>query len=317
MFLNFEPHFISHQSSAFEHVLDTLLQRLGRLRWLRTGIRYRIINRLGRHHGEFTTDYFGYSYWGQLSSSIDWFVYYFGGYSLEEMDLLGAVIGSQKDWVALDVGANNGVHSLFLSTKCRRVHAFEPFPPVLEKLNRRIAQNAIKNIDVHPVGLGERDEALPFYASTNANEGIGTFAVACRTAKDKSPYGDLMIRSGDAYLKGMGVDRVDLVKIDAEGMELSILKGLSSTIEKYRPILFFELSETTRKCFDSAEALLAALPKGYEARRCIFSRPRFVLIETTKFQTCNYDFLEGDHMLLLLPALMTTSPVDAQIHPDE
>lgn len=283
-------------------MLDWLLRKFGRLRWLRTGIKYRLIRRLGRKDGEFTTDYFGYSYWGQFSSFIDWQVFYFGGYSLMEMDLLASIINGNSGWVAVDVGANNGVHSLFLSKLCRHVHAFEPFPPVAEKLRRRIFDNSIKNITLHSIALGARNESRSFYSSTNSNEGIGTFDVETRTIKDKALYGTLEIRLGDSYFEILGIDKVDLIKIDAEGMEFDVLNGLQKTIERFRPVIFLELCEGKRRQFRSAEDLKNELPKNYTVYRCIFSRPKLVFFETTAPEKCGYDFMPGDQMLLLLPS---------------
>jgi len=54
--------------------------------------------------------------------------------------------------VFLDIGANTGQHSLFMSRHAKEIHAFEPWAPVLIKLRRHIEINRLKNVVVHPSG---------------------------------------------------------------------------------------------------------------------------------------------------------------------
>lgn len=78
--------------------------------------------------------------------------------------------------VFLDIGANKGLYSLFMSRYQKEIHAFEPYEPVLKKFRASVANNGIRNIVIHPVGLGDRRERLTFEKPGGNNMGLGTFA---------------------------------------------------------------------------------------------------------------------------------------------
>ena len=140
--------------------------------------------------------------------------------------------------VFLDVGANKGLHSLFLSRYVTVIHAFEPYEPVLDKFRRLIETNKITNIVIHPVGLGDKNEMLSFYEPPESNEGTGSFVKEFKI--DNKPYESLQIVIGDHRLKQAGVSSVELIKIDVEGYEKSVLRGLTETLAVNRPSLFLK-----------------------------------------------------------------------------
>ena len=55
--------------------------------------------------------------------------------------------------VFVDVGANTGLHSLYMSKHASTVHAFEPYEPVLARLRAAIARNEIGNIYCPPTSI--------------------------------------------------------------------------------------------------------------------------------------------------------------------
>ena len=139
--------------------------------------------------------------------------------------------------VMLDVGANIGNHALYLSDRCSQIHCFEPNPRAYNRLEKNIALNRVTNVKVHRFGLGDRDAVERF-------EDTGWLGMA-----KFSETGDqeLLIRKGDDAVAD--IPRIDLIKIDVEGMEPSVLKGLSETIARHRPLVSFEYSgHSAGKC---------------------------------------------------------------------
>jgi hypothetical protein len=118
-----------------------------------------------RENVEFKTDYYGFQYEGNTRDFIDYFVLYFGAYEKPILHFMRDVMESiyANQGVFLDVGANKGLHSLFMSRYVTGIYAFDPYEPVLEKFRRTIETNKITNIVIHPVGLGDEDAMLPFY----------------------------------------------------------------------------------------------------------------------------------------------------------
>lgn len=134
----------------------------------------------------------------------------------------------------LDIGANIGNHALYLSRKCSAVHCFEPNPRAYARLERNIALNVAAKIRVHRFGLGSKDEIATFYENASGNLGASGFR-----SSEGEPR-ELPVRNADRAVAELNLARIDLVKIDVEGMEPEVLSGLRETIAKFRPIIAFE-----------------------------------------------------------------------------
>jgi len=165
---------------------------------------------------DFTVDFFGMKYQGNSANLIDFHVLYFGAHEKDVLFFMGDIMLSMDtpDSVFVDVGANNGHHSLFMSKYAKVVHAFEPYPRILETFRSMIALNKIENIIIHPVGLGDKEEMITFYEPPEHNLATGTFVESY--ADDKTKGEQLQIITGDAALSEVGIDKIDLIKIDVE-----------------------------------------------------------------------------------------------------
>ncbi|MEX2132063.1 MAG: FkbM family methyltransferase [Pseudohongiellaceae bacterium] len=212
----------------------------------------------------FTTDFFGLRYEGNLRNTIDFSIFYFGAFEKPLLFFLRDCLNclDRSDTVFCDVGANIGQHSLFMSTVASRVHAFEPYDKVRNRLLHQIGINKLENLQVHPVGLSVRDEVLPFYAPTGRNEGIGSFDQDS-VAKGNRSIGSLQLVNGDAYLAANDIHHIDLMKIDVEGFEKPVLQGLQKTLFDYRPIIICELTYAKALSFTSLTELQHCLPPDY------------------------------------------------------
>jgi FkbM family methyltransferase len=151
-----------------------------------------------------------------------------------------------------------GQHTLFLATRSPFVIAFEPLPGLADQIRARVAQNMLKNVEVVQCGLGERSGEVPFYASIDHNQGTGTFIGGLYDRTSQL----LPVRPGDDLLAERGDPQVALVKIDVEGFEPDVLRGLRNTIGRERPLVFFEWSDISRQRARQAE-LESFFPTGY------------------------------------------------------
>src|SRR3990167_2666358 len=125
---------------------------------------------------EFLVDSYGYKYHGRSDNYIDAHILYCGAYEKPLLYFLRDVMRTKgADGIFVDVGANTGQHSLFISQYSKEVHAFEPYPPVLARFRDMVASNGIQNIRLHPVGLGNQKAKLPFYEPPPDNLGTGSF----------------------------------------------------------------------------------------------------------------------------------------------
>jgi len=210
----------------------------------------------------FRTDLFGMTYEGRVGYGdvVDEMVLTQGSYETQVLFFLRDTMAklNPDQGVFLDVGANSGQHSMFMSRYAKAVHAFEPFPPVLARFRHMLEINKIDNVTVHPVGLGSESARLPF------DDRELSFSPA--TSNKARPTRELEIVTGDVALKDAGVAHVDLVKMDIEGFEKSALLGLADTLRRDRPVVVFELTIDPKRpgLFSSTAELRDTFPKDYD-----------------------------------------------------
>jgi len=215
---------------------------------------------------DFSTDFYGMKYEGNTKNLLDRAVLFAGGFEKPVLHFLKDVLiaNFSNQGIVVDVGANVGQHSMYMSRYARRVHAFEPYEPVLERFRRMIELNSIKNIVIHPVGLGNKNEKIPFFKPPEFNLGTGSFEGRFYSAN--TPFEELEIVIGDEALEKAGVDQVSLIKIDVEGYEKPVLQGLARTLRLYRPIVVVEVTIKPEESFGfkSKEDLRSVFPEDYD-----------------------------------------------------
>lgn len=159
-----------------------------------------------------------------------------------ESDLLkaaSAFIGSNT--VVFDVGANIGLITLALLAQYPRAlfHCFEPSPYPYKYFSKTIKENNLgKNIILNKLALYSKKGRLSFSVH-NIKDALGDGILDTgRAGKSKKIY--VRATTLDDYVKINKIARIDMVKIDVEGGELSVLKGGSKSLIKFRPVLLFE-----------------------------------------------------------------------------
>jgi FkbM family methyltransferase len=236
---------------------------------------------------DFEVDFFGLKYQGNLNTFIDWSVYFYGAYEKDILFLMRDIVKEKQNPIFIDVGANVGHHSLFMSKLCDEVHSFEPYDRVRNLLMSKLLFNKCSNILVHNVGLGEKSQFLDFYAPVGRNIGTGSFMA--EHAKDNNiKIGKLEIVEGDLYISKLNLNKIDLIKIDVEGFEKYVLLGFRDTLEKYRPFVLMEYSSVTRNNLTIPE-LREILPDGYSIKGISTNRTFCRL-----FNRMNYSLIDFD-----------------------
>ena len=165
---------------------------------------------------------------------------YFGGVPYEEALTRYLVEHLRPDSVFVDVGANAGYFSLLASAltgPSGRGFAFEPNPPVYRLLAEHVARNALGDrVRTFEVALGERrSEAVSLFVSP-AHSGLSTILTSPDIPSEFSRYRPVQVSTitFDEWRKQDSVDRVDLMKIDVEGFEAHVLKGMAGSLRERR-----------------------------------------------------------------------------------
>ena len=229
---------------------------------------YRQLRRNGKTPDyAFSKDFYGLKYKGNLNNNIDANVFFYGAFEKPLLfflrDTLNALITETPKAIFMDIGANIGHHSIFLSKFASQVLAFEPYPKVNMQFKQQIAHNNISNIQIFETGLSDRRETLNYYAPTGNNEGIGSFDESS-IGKGNTSYGKLELQEGDQVMASDSWKNIKLIKIDVEGFEKKVIKGLSRTIEEERPVIVCEITYGQQLSFVSIEELSSYLPQNYE-----------------------------------------------------
>lgn len=179
----------------------------------------------------------------------------------------------------LDIGANVGAHTVFLSNLVGargRVIAFEPLPGNLLTLEDTIRRRArYSNITVVPAaigGSGSKDLTatmkIPGEDLTQASLAVQKAGSWERTAYTEV---DVPLVTLDKSPEVQRLSQVDLVKIDVEGAELDVLRGGSRTLARHLPLIYCEAYETWQASFGYRpdELIAFAHSLGYTGARVI------------------------------------------------
>lgn len=144
--------------------------------------------------------------------------------------------------VLWDIGANVGTVSLPIARRLRgvRVDAFEASPQPSAAFRRHLALNPAlaDRIHLHEVAMTDHIGEVRFHPSNERhNSGVGSLTAMHNTQATPivvpATTGDALIADGRCALP-------DLVKIDVEGWEHEVLRGMTTILEGHRPTLLFE-----------------------------------------------------------------------------
>lgn len=148
--------------------------------------------------------------------------------------------------VVFDIGANVGRYSTELKRLCpgARIWAFEPHPDTFKGLAREAAE-----LGFTAVNLGLSDQlgrrSLYDYADAPGSPHASLHRDVIETVhRANSVAIDVNVTTVDEHLASIDAERLDLLKIDAEGHELAILRGASRAIQSKRiDVIQFEFNE--------------------------------------------------------------------------
>jgi FkbM family methyltransferase len=171
-----------------------------------------------------------------------------GHYEPHVLAALGRAV--QPDSVCLDIGANIGVVTVFLARHCPAgsVHAFEPGATTFGYLATNIAANHLTNVASHQFGVYDRTTSL--HLSVHPTHPGGAFV--SETGIREGTGETIRVVALDEWVPTMGLDRVDVVKIDVEGAELRALRGAENLLRRHRPLLIVECNPLPLRRFQHA-----------------------------------------------------------------
>jgi FkbM family methyltransferase len=158
-----------------------------------------------------------------------------------------------------DIGAHHGYYTLLASQRVGntgKVLAFEPSARERKRLRRHIRLNGCSNVRVESVALGSTKTKGDLFVV----QGIGDYCNSLRPPSVQAATKKVRVKVVplDSMLRQDSAEQVDLIKLDAEGAELDILKGAIRLLQaRRRPVLLVEIAE------------VRTAPWGYSARETV------------------------------------------------
>jgi FkbM family methyltransferase len=141
--------------------------------------------------------------------------------------------------VILDAGANFGYYSLILAHSLERnctIYAFEPNPRTYECLRLNISLNKMEEvIEAQCLGLSDR------VGEASLVEPVGNSGATTLIEGH-----DVQVATLDSFARMNNLPKVDLIKIDVEGMERFVLRGARRLLEgSAAPMILMEVHPHT------------------------------------------------------------------------
>lgn len=197
---------------------------------------------------------------------------YFGSYALIVIEAMERFL--KPGDVFLDIGANVGYLSAIAASivgKKGEVHSFEPVSAHFDRLRRLVELNPGHTIIANSCAAGEMPAMCAIHVAREA--GQSTLVPGYKTAPEITSTVKVPVLRLDSYIEERQLDRVALIKIDAEGYELPILKGLEGYFEKCKhlPPVICEIAPRAYPLIGKKLLDLAIYMKrcGYAARDLI------------------------------------------------
>lgn len=172
----------------------------------------------------FVTDASGILVAGNTLDMIQGYLYWFGVWEPNLTHFITRRMDEAPDRAFVDVGANIGYFSTLVGKRYPRANvvSIEPFPLIVEKLRSNVERNALKNVRIVTAAASDTQGTLELFYAGSHNEGKTTslrgkfnsvaLAVPCKPLAELLTHGELA--------------STRLIKIDVEGAESRVIKGL-------------------------------------------------------------------------------------------
>ena len=157
---------------------------------------------------------------------------YFGLYEPEVIRVLRRTLRVGDTFI--DVGANIGYLSCIaagLVGRMGHVHSFEPAPRYFERLAKLAAADPAHRIEPHNCACGDVEGSLPLYITNLANIGWNTVVPNFMSPGTVEQTIDVPVCRLDDFIAANALKNISLIKIDVEGFELPVLKGLQGYLQ--------------------------------------------------------------------------------------
>jgi len=169
----------------------------------------------------------------------------YGHWEKPTMDICRSYLKS--DSYVIEVGAHIGSHTVILSDICKDgvVYSFELQKLIFQLLNANLLLNTCKNVYTYMEAASDENKIesigeIDYQNMTKFNSGLGSL----NAVRQYQGYPINIISLDHKFSE---IKKLDLIKIDAEGHEVPILKGAKKLIKKFKPLILTEFDVNNKQ----------------------------------------------------------------------
>jgi FkbM family methyltransferase len=200
----------------------------------------------------------------------------------------------KKGDIVIDIGANIGYYVLIESKivgKKGKVYAIEPVPKNFEMLKKNIEINKCSNIEMFELAIGDKKCLSEINLSSRCN---WSSMIYLKEADVKEKI-NVNVNTLDNFIKDKKYP--NFIRMDVEGYEYNILKGMESIFKNKKPLkIFIELHPHIMKRKKTLFVLNTLKNNGFEIRSINKSWTKAQQI--TKGNPPNYSFNKIDDLIV-------------------
>ncbi|MEZ6143642.1 MAG: FkbM family methyltransferase [Zavarzinella sp.] len=165
-----------------------------------------------------------------------------GNYEPVELAVLESLVSTGM--MVVDIGANQGIYTTRAASlvgATGKVVAIEPSEREFQRLTENIQKNQFSQVSPFAVALSNQEGEATLLISQENHSGHNTLAGSFSYVTTHSDGLQVVpLKRLDDLLPTAGVGKVDFIKIDVEGAELSAFQGGRAVLERDHPVILFE-----------------------------------------------------------------------------
>lgn len=169
-----------------------------------------------------------------------WSRYFESDYESENVTFLKA--NCKNGMTVIDIGAHLGLMSVTIAHlvgKQGKVYSFEPTPITYNTLIKIVKLNNFSEIiECINEAVSDVDGEINFFISET--EGSNANSMVNRPENKRTGV-KIKTITIDSFIKKKNITKIDIIKIDAEGVEYSVLKGAKQTLKNIKPKLILAI----------------------------------------------------------------------------
>jgi FkbM family methyltransferase len=176
------------------------------------------------------TDRYGLTYRLHPTDDLELYFRHHGWFEVGEQEFCRRYL--RPGMTAVDVGAYIGMYSCLMASlvgPTGRVHAFEPSPEAFERLGDSIRLNRLTNVVANRCVVFSGRATLPLFLYGPPFQSLNSVVHGAlqRGGALMRPQSEIVAEtvSLDGYCAEHAIDRIDFLKLDAEGAELEVVTG--------------------------------------------------------------------------------------------